>query len=129
MTRALRRRTQSRIRAERDGRRAEIVAALMLAAKGYRILARRFATPVGEIDLVARKRRIVVFVEVKARADLDEAVFAVTPKTRRRIEAAARVFFSRHPELADDGVRYDIIALSDWRLRHLRDAWRAGERE
>lgn len=128
----MRRRTErgsKRARAERAGRVAEAIAALFLGAKGYRILTRRFEAPGGELDLVAWKKGVLVFVEVKARADLDDAVFAVTGRNRRRIEAAARAYGSRYPRRADDGVRFDIIALSGWRLRHLRDAWREGERD
>ena len=59
-------------------------------AKGYRILAKRFRTPHGEIDLVAKRRNLVAFVEVKARATLDEAAFAVTPRQQARIINAAQ---------------------------------------
>lgn len=115
-----------RRRAERSGRFAEIFAALLLTLKGYSILARRFRVGRGEIDLVARRGRLVAFVEVKRRASLDEAVFAVTPAARRRIEAAAKSFLSRRPALADADVRYDIIAVAGLRLRHLPGAWREG---
>lgn len=119
----------ARTRAERAGRRWEGLAALFLSVKRYRILARRFEAPGGEIDLVARKGDALVFVEVKARRDIDDAVFAVTPKARRRIESAARAFMARNPHYATFGVRYDIIAASGLRMRHLRDAWREGERD
>ncbi len=69
-----------------------------LMAKGYRILAKRFRTPHGEIDLVARKRNLVAFVEVKARATLDEAAYAVTPRQQARIIAAAEAWLMAHPE-------------------------------
>ena len=59
-------------------------------AKGYRILAKRFRTPYGEIDLVARRRNLLAFVEVKARARLDDAAYAVTPRQQRRIIDAAQ---------------------------------------
>ena len=52
------------------GQKAETLAALWLRLKGYRILARRFRAPPGEIDLVARRGRVLALVEVKARADL-----------------------------------------------------------
>lgn len=116
-----------RAKAERSGRRAETIAALLLTLKGYEIVGRRFEASGGEIDLVARKGDCLVFVEVKARRGLDAAVFAVTPKSRRRIEAAARAFLSRHQRFANHGVRYDILAIAGWRHRHVRDAWRDGE--
>jgi putative endonuclease len=62
--------------AERGGRRAESLAAWWLRLKGWRILARRVRTPVGEIDLVARRGRTIAFVEVKARATAVQADLA-----------------------------------------------------
>lgn len=116
-----------RVRAERAGRRAETIAALILSLKGYRILARRFQTNGGEIDLIAWKSNTLVCVEVKARDALEAALFAVTPKSKRRIETAARAFLSRHPRYTAHGLRFDILALSGPRWRHVRDAWREGE--
>src|SRR5258705_10354744 len=65
-----------RVAAFRTGLSAESRAAAFLMAKGYRILAKRFRTPHGEIDIVARRRNLIVFIEVKARASLDEAAYA-----------------------------------------------------
>ena len=79
----------ARVAAFRTGLSAESRAAAYLMAKGYRILAKRFRTPYGEIDLVARKRNMIVFIEVKARASLDEAAYAVTPRQQARIIDAA----------------------------------------
>ena len=73
-----------RLRAFRTGLSAESRAAAFLIAKGYRILARRYRTPYGEIDIVARRRNLVAFVEVKARATLDDAAYAVTPRQRKQ---------------------------------------------
>ena len=69
-----------RVAAFQTGLSAEARAAALLMAKGYRILARRFKTPYGEIDIVAQRRKLVAFVEVKARARLDDAAYAVTPR-------------------------------------------------
>src|ERR1700749_5005265 len=74
-----------RVVAFRTGLSAESRAAAYLIAKGYRILARRFRTPHGEIDIIARRRNLITFVEVKARASLDEAAFAVTQQQQMRI--------------------------------------------
>src|SRR5262245_53845592 len=79
-----------RVAAFRTGLSAESRAAAYLMAKGYRILAKRFRTPYGEIDLVARRRNLIDFVEVKARENLDDAAFAVTPRQQQRIINAAR---------------------------------------
>jgi putative endonuclease len=114
----------NRAAAERGGRRAERLAALLLTLKGFRILAMRFKAGGGEIDIAARRGGLLVFAEVKARSDLDEAVLAVTSGGRRRIEAAGRSFFAARPHLARLGLRYDIIAVSGLRVRHLPDAWR-----
>ena len=71
-----------RVAAFRTGISAESRAAAYLIAKGFRILARRFRSPVGEIDIVARRRRVLLFVEVKARAQLDDAAESVLPRQR-----------------------------------------------
>ena len=115
---------EKRRRAERTGRTAERFAAIFLTLKGFSVLDRRIKTPAGEIDLSARRSRLIVFVEVKARAALDDALFAVTPRTQQRISTAAALYLSRRPALAECAVRYDIIAVSGWRVRHIADAWR-----
>lgn len=125
---APRTRSPARVAAERRGRRAERLAELALFFKGFRIIARRFKAAGGEIDLVARRGPLLVFAEVKARASLDEAVFAVTPRARRRIEDAGRRFLALNPRLSPEAVRYDILAVAGWRVRHLADAWREYDR-
>lgn len=114
-----------RRRAEKRGRLAEHLAAAAYFLRGYQILERRFRAPGGEIDLIARKGRLLAFVEVKLRASADDAVLAVTPASRRRFEAAAASFLARRPQLAGFMVRYDIAAVTGWSVRLLRDAWRA----
>lgn len=115
-----------RRRRERDGRSAESAAALWLQLKGYRILDRRARTPAGEIDLVAGRGNLLVFVEVKRRQDLDAAHIAVTPEMRRRIEQAARLWASRRKQMDRRMWRFDIVAIAPGTLpRHVRDAWRA----
>lgn len=114
-------------RREREafGRLAEAVAAFTLRVKGYSILARRFRTPIGEIDLVARRGNLLAFVEVKARGDLDLALAALGPRQRARTTRAAELFLLRRPDLAVCALRFDVIAISPWRLpRHVPDAWR-----
>src|SRR5581483_5967082 len=81
-----------RVEAFQRGLSAESRAALLLIAKAHRIVARRWKTPFGEIDIIARRAGVVVFVEVKARASLDEAVEAVTERTKRRVIAAAELW-------------------------------------
>ena len=115
-----------RIAAFRTGLSAESRAAALLMAKGYRILAKRFRTPHGEIDLIARRRNLVAFIEVKARATLDEAAFAVTPRQQQRIIDAAQGWLMAHPEHADFELRFDAILIAPRRLpRHLLAAFDA----
>lgn len=115
-----------RVAAFRTGLSAESRAAAYLIAKGYRILARRFRTPHGEIDIVARRRQLLAFIEVKARASLDEAAYAVTPRQQRRIIDAAQGWLMTHPEHADFELRFDAMLIAPRRLpRHLIGAFDA----
>ena len=84
--------------AERRGRRAEVLAALALMLKGYRIRAWRYRCPLGEVDLIARKGDLLIFVEVKARRELRAGVDAVTPTAARRINAAGEHWIARQPD-------------------------------
>jgi len=116
----------ARVAAFRTGLSAESRAAAYLMAKGYRILAKRFRTPYGEIDLVARKRNMIVFIEVKARASLDEAAYAVTPRQQARIIDAAQGWLMAHPEHAEFELRFDAMLIAPKRLpRHLLAAFDA----
>jgi putative endonuclease len=113
-----------RVAAFRTGLSAESRAAAYLMAKGYRILAKRFRTPYGEIDIVARKRSLLAFIEVKARASLDEAAYAVTPRQQQRIIGAAQAWLVAHPEHADFDMRFDAMLIAPRRLpRHLLSAF------
>lgn len=114
-----------RQRAERRGRSSESLAALALILKGYRILGRRVRTPLGEIDLIARRKDIVAFIEVKARRNTETGLYAVTAKSQRRIEHAADYWMAHRPDLAALGWRYDIVTVSPGRWPvHFRDSWR-----
>jgi putative endonuclease len=116
----------SRIAAFRTGLSAENLAAAYLIAKGYRILAKRHRTRYGEIDLVAQRRGLVAFVEVKARASLDEAAYAVTPRQQARIINAAQAFLIDHPEYAEFELRFDAMLIAPRHLpRHLPAAFDA----
>ncbi|MCY4501543.1 MAG: YraN family protein [Alphaproteobacteria bacterium] len=110
------------------GRRAERIAAWRLRLAGYRLLARRYRTSVGEIDLVARRGRRLVMVEVKARPTEALARQAVPERQRRRIEMAARRFLAANPRYRDYAVRFDVIAVVPGRLPIvIPDAWRDGD--
>ena len=110
--------------AEARGRRAETLAALWLGLKLYRVLDRRVRTPRGELDLVARRGGLLVFIEVKQRPSGREAVEAVTPRQQARIAAAAEVWAARRGLDRLDR-RFDVITVSPGRLpHHMRDAFR-----
>lgn len=110
----------------RFGISAESRAALLLLAKGYRILARRYKTPVGEIDIVARRRGTLIFVEVKARDNFDAAAEAVTPRQQARIIHAAQYWLAAHADAAETPMRFDAVLVAPGKLpRHLTNAFDA----
>ena len=116
-----------RVAAFQTGLSAESKASAYLIAKGYRILTRRFRTPHGEIDIVARRRNLLAFVEVKARASLDDAAYSVTLQQQQRIVAAAQFWLMTHPEHANFEMRFDVILIAPKHLpRHLMAAFDAG---
>ncbi len=99
---------------------AERVAALWLQLKGYHIAERRFETYFGEIDIIARRGNVIAIVEVKARPTIEEAMEAVKQENRKRIDKAANVFMSRQSDAKKLRLRYDLIAISPWKLpRHI----------
>jgi putative endonuclease len=115
-----------RVAAFKLGLSAESRAAMLLLAKGYRIAARRWKTPVGEIDIVARRRRELVFVEVKARDSLDLAAESVSRKSQLRIIAAAEYWMAQHPKDADCFGRFDVMLVAPGKLpRHIPNAFDA----
>ena len=120
----MRDRTQNRRLAEAAGRRAELLAAWWLRLKGYRIVARGYRSPLGEIDIVARRGGIVAFVEVKRRATHEGAIEAIQPRQRQRIARAARLYMQAMPSLAPLQPRFDAVVLVPGRRpRHLVAAW------
>ncbi|WP_370172501.1 MULTISPECIES: YraN family protein [Hyphomonas] len=122
-----RRPSDKRTAAEQRGRTGETYAALFLRLKGYRILAHRVRTPVGEVDLIAEKSGTVVFIEVKARKREATAIDAVSVHAWQRIARAAENWMAKRPQYSQHGWRYDLIGIVPGRLPiHLRDAWRPG---
>jgi putative endonuclease len=97
------------------GARAEWIACAFLMLKGYRLLARNVGGKGGEIDLIMRRRDLIVFVEVKARADAETALWSVTPAKARLIGKAARLWLTRNPWAHGSSFRGDIIAVTGWR--------------
>ncbi len=120
-------------KAERKGRRAETLCAWLLRCKGYRILARRYRTPVGELDIVAKRGAVLVFVEIKSRASLAAAAEAISPRQQARLARAAEAFLGRRPDLIpgptskNAAMRFDAMLLGRGGFpRHVKDAWRVG---
>ena len=113
-----------RVTSFQTGLSAERRACLYLMAKGYRILARRYRTPHGEIDVVAKRRATLVFAEVKARNTLEDAAYSVTPRQQQRIATAASLWLAAHPDHANLDCRFDVILIAPRRLpRHLEAAF------
>ena len=116
----------ARVAAFRTGLSAESRAAAYLIAKGFRILARRWRSPVGEIDIVARRRKLLVFVEVKARERLDDAAWSVTERQKARIVAAAEAWLAMNEGVSLEDIRFDAILVAPGRLpRHIPAAFDA----
>lgn len=116
----------TRQKAERRGRTAEMLAVLLLKVKGYRILAQRFRCAAGEIDIIAAKGNIFIFVEVKARTNTAVALESIGPQQQRRIEAAAGVWLQSETS-QNFAVRFDVITVAPRALpTHMMDAWRPG---
>lgn len=110
----------------RWGLSAESRAAALLIAKGFQILARRWRSGVGEIDIVARRRNLLIFVEVKARERLTDAAESVTPRQRARIIAAAEAWLGAHPNDAGCDMRFDAVLVAPRSLpRHIPAAFDA----
>jgi putative endonuclease len=110
----------------RFGISAESRAAAFLIAKGFRILARRWRCVAGEIDIIARRRSLLLFVEVKAREQLDDAAWSVTERQRYRIIAAAEAWLAQHPDPSIQDIRLDVVLVAPGRIpRHIAAAFDA----
>lgn len=121
MTKALDRKAREKL-----GRRAEFLAANYLRLKGYRILEQRFKTKAGEIDLIARRKDLLVIVEVKARQEINAARESISAQSRQRIERAAHSYIAYNTQVQHLGIRYDaVFVIGGWRVRHEPDFWRS----
>lgn len=113
----------SRQQSEAFGRRAEALCVWYLRAKGYRLVARRARTPLGEIDLVLKRGPDLVFAEVKARAS-GAGEIPITVHQRDRIIRAGIWWRSHHSRYAHLSPRFDVIVWQRWAWpRHIRAAW------
>ena len=111
--------------AHRTGQQAEDVAREALVQEGWVILAQRERTPAGEIDLIAEKAGLLAFIEVKARASLREAAYALGPKQQARLLAAGEFWLGAHPGRGETGVRFDVLLVTaDGTVKRITDALR-----
>ncbi|MDR2781023.1 MAG: YraN family protein [Holosporaceae bacterium] len=94
----------------------EFVAVCLLKIKGYKILARRYKTVCGEIDIIAKRGDIIVFVEVKSRKSADKCYNAITDKQLQRIRRTSEIFMRHNKKSANCFSRYDVILIADWKL-------------
>jgi putative endonuclease len=101
---------------ESKGYWGEILAVCLLKIKGYKILARRYRTVCGEIDIIAHKKDTVVFVEVKSRKSIDKCYNAILSKQLKRIQRASEIFMSKNKKLKQSFMRYDVILVADWKI-------------
>ncbi len=108
--------SERRQAAERAGRRANTLGVWWLVLRGWRILARRSRHAVGEIDIVAVRRGVVAFIEVKARRDIAAAAESIAARQQERIARAAAAFLQRQPHLAAHDQRFDVMLVAPWRL-------------
>ena len=113
-----------RRKSEEAGRTAELIALWYLRLKGWRLIAHRYKSPMGEVDLVMRRGKVTAFIEVKARGSLESAVQSVSPRQARRISAAARHFLMQDRAAALQSCRFDIVAVSPYHWpRHIENAF------
>ncbi|MEN9718472.1 MAG: hypothetical protein RIQ99_1350 [Pseudomonadota bacterium] len=108
---------------EAQGRRGETLAAWYLRLMGWRILAQRFRTPRGEIDLIARRGKVVAFVEVKWRSNTAALAEAIDLYRLRRVAAAAQIAYARYAG-PQDTARIDVILIAPWCWpRRIANVW------
>ena len=114
------------MRNHRRGILAEYAALAYLTLKAYRLVAMRYKTPVGEIDLIVRRGNKLVFIEVKARARHADAATAIHHKNQLRVVRASQQFLVNHPVYTDYQVRFDAVLIAWYRWpRHLINAFSA----
>ena len=102
----------AKARSYQKGQGAELISAVWLLFKGYWPLARRYKTPQGEVDLICRRRKLLVYVEVKYRGQPEEGLYALRPAQLQRVRRAADIFLQNHPHLAGLDQRIDLMVVS-----------------
>ncbi len=106
----------------RRGHAAEFAAAAFLIANGHRILARRYKTSSGEIDLIVLRAKRIGFVEVKRRATMSACEAAITPRLQQRVRRAADLWMANNARFQSHDVGFDVVFVVPWRWPvYLRD--------
>ncbi len=114
----------SKLRNYRKGILAEWVACAYLMCKGFRPLARRFKTPIGEIDLIMKRGSTVIFVEVKARRSHADAAYSIHHENQSRVVHASQWFLRARPKLQTHAFRFDAVTVSCYMLpQHIPNAF------
>ena len=117
-----------RVRADHRGHFTERIACWWLRLAGYQIVARRWRAVTSEIDLIAKRRRLLVFVEVKYRFD-SQHIAAPTPRQCQRIRSTASLFLARYTAFSDYQCRFDLFFVNHGkilpvgRIAHIKNAW------
>lgn len=110
------------------GKFAELLAAAYMLCHGYKIVKRNFitgrGTTAGEIDLICRKKDILIFVEIKQRSSLEDAAYAISKQQQIRIIRGAQSFLKSYPAYHRYNVRFDALLITlPWQVRHIPNAW------
>lgn len=109
----------------KNGLFAEFYARMYLRFRGFRILKTRFVTGKNtgraEIDIIASRRNLIVFIEVKSRKTIDEALRAISPGQAARLRLSAQNYLAREGWSGD--ARFDIIAVCGLRIYWIRMAF------
>ncbi|AGA64085.1 putative endonuclease protein [Liberibacter crescens BT-1] len=115
---------RNRHQALRYGLRAEFLSAIFLMLKGWKIMAFRHRNSFGEVDIIAFRQELVIFVEVKARSNVKDALNAVSYLSQERIRSAGKAWLATHKDFHAFSYRCDIIAVIPWNLpKHFPDAF------
>ena len=116
--------SKAKIKAYRDGLLAETLAAFLFRLRGYRVVAQRYRSPVGEIDLVVARGQRLAFVEVKRRKTKDDAAYSLSEKQRARITRAAQYWLASHPDFTTHTIAFDVVLAAPWSWpRHIENAF------
>lgn len=103
---------------------AEVLCRAWLMLCGYRIVASRYKSPLGEIDIIAAKSKTLAIIEVKFRPSEEAAIQAISPRQRGRLERATKAFISFNPKFASYDVRFDaMLVYPPTRIKHIKNAW------